>query len=423
MVVNDGLRYFVGDVLTGQILADLPTSDDKFGIRLNDAGTISATVPAYTREAQALDLRNVTAPVRCFLGASYGEHVLECGPIWARDFDADTGDLDLSAAGIWSILDRRKAVPGAGLVPGAAVTKLAIKIGARALGSIARELVRVSLEDNPYGGELPIVLPPFAAGAHVRNYYGYELGWVGERLRQLTGVQGGPDIRLQPRFRAGDENWIEWVMQTGTDTRPLLSQTGDDWVWDAAAGESGVATLSVSEDATALAAKAWVPGSGQDVKMKLASALDTSLVDQGYPWTEVDVASKDEESVAVLQSAANRLLDDSLSPWETWSLTVRADTDPALGEYLPGHWAVIHVPVNHPILPDGPRRVRILSVDGGSDGKVRLGLGPVQTAGDGTGESITTTRPSPDLLYPAPNLYPSETLYPLGEQSEFTELD
>lgn len=424
-MVVEGYRFFVGDMLTGDIVADLPAVSPKWGLRLNDAGTVSVSVRPFSKEGAALDLRTITSPVRAFLGVSYGGQVLEAGPIWSRKFDADSGVMELNAAGIWSILDRRKAVPGAGLVPGAAVTKMAIKFQNLALGSIARELVRITMTDNPYaGGGLPIVLPPLVSGTASRTYPGFDLGWVGERLRELTGVQNGPDIRFQPRFAGGNLSRIEWVMQTGSADDPLLHQTGDDWIWDASAQESGVTGLSVDEDATGLGAKAWVPGSGQDANMLLRTANDTTLVDAGYPWTEVDVASKQIEDLAVLQSYANQLVSEASRPWETWSLGVRADSSPLLGLYLPGDWAQIRTPADHPILREGTRRVRIMSVDGDGGPNVKLGLAPIMVSdGSDLGASITTTRPAPDLIYPDAGLFPSDTTYPLGNTNDLDSLE
>lgn len=423
MVVDNTLRYFVGDTVTGKIMADIPAVSPKFGLRLNDAGTVSASIRTFSKEALALDLQAITSPVKCFLGVSYGSQVIEAGPIWTRSYNAETGILELNAAGIWSVLDRRKAIPGAGLLPGAAVTRMAITLKNLTLGSIARELVRISLEDNPYGGQLQIELPPKLTGVNTRVYQGYDLGWVGDRLRQLTEVQNGPDIRFQPYFTNGDPSRISWRMVVGSDAQPLLSQIGEDWVWDASAMESGVTGLSVVEDATELAAKAWAPGSGQDANMLLRSALDTTLVDAGYPWTEVDSASKDIEDLTVLQGYANQTQADASRPWETWTLGVRADTDPKLGLYLPGDWAQIRTPEKHPIIRQATHRVRIMSIDGSDSATVKLGLAPIQVEDAGYAESITTTKPSDNLLFPGATTFPGDKTYPLGQKNDLSFLE
>lgn len=416
-------RVFVGDTITGNIIVDLPVSDQKWGIRLNDCGPIDATVPLNSKEALRINMRLVTEPIRMFMGVSYGDRILEAGPIWQRSYSPGDDTMKVNALGMWSIFDHRKALQGLMLKPGAAVTRSAIKLKNLSLGSIARELVRISLKDNPYpGGDLNIVLPPVVAGTAERNYLGYDLGWIGDRLRQITGVQNGPDLRFQPRFAAGGTSRVEWVLATGN---PLLQQAGADWIWDAKAGKSGVIGLGVDQDGTQLASKAWTPGSGQDVDMILKSAMDVKLLNTGYPWTETDQASKDVEDPNLVQSYADRLLQDSLRPWETWSLTADAQ-NPTLGQYLPGDWARIFVPRGHPIIPFGEVRARIMAIDGDDSQTVKIELAPIQAEipiGDARGDTITTIVPSKNLLYPNTDVFPSRDLYPLGVDNGFTILE
>ena len=416
-------RVFVGDTITGNIIVDLPVSAQKWGIRLNDCGPIDATLPLNSKEALRINTRLVTEPIKMFMGVSYGDRVLEAGPIWQRNYDPGSDVMKVNALGLWSIFDHRKAVQGLMLKPNAAVTRSAIRLKNLSLGSIARELVRISIQDNPYpGGALNIVLPPIKTGTSERNYLGYDLGWIGDRLRQLTGVQDGPDLRFAPRFAAGGTSRVEWVLEAG---EPLLQQAGADWIWDAKAGKSGVIGLGVDQDGSQLGSKAWTPGSGQDVDMLLKSALDTTLVNAGYPWTETDQASKDVEDPNVVQAYANRLLQDSLRPWETWSLTADA-ANPILGHYLPGDWARIFVPRGHPIVPFGEVRARIMAIDGDSSATVKIGLAPIQTDkpdDESRGETITTIVPSKNLLYPNTNVFPSRDLYPRGVDNGFTILE
>lgn len=390
MVVNEGYRVFVCNTVTGKIMADLVVSDQKWGLRLNEGGPISVTIRPYAEEYQNLDVRGLTKPLLMSLGIAYDGRILECGPIWVRDVDADTGNLSVEAEGLSSIFDRRKAVRGDMLWWGAPVTGSALNISG-SLGDIARELVRISLQDNPFGvGGLNVVLPPVEGGSAFRTYPGFELGWIGERLKELTEVRGGPDIRFTPRFSA-DPTVVEWVMETGSTAEPLLQQTGADWTWDGNAPDSGVVGFGHTEDAREMGSKAWVPGSGQERAMKIASANTLELTDQGMPWTEVDV-KQDVEDQNILQDYADQLLDDSVFPWNTFKIKVRADQFPMLGEYLPGDWANIVIPDNHPTLMPGPVRVRIMAVDGDGSNGVSLTVTPVQvTTPDNRGAGVTTT--------------------------------
>jgi hypothetical protein len=390
MVVSEGYRVFLCDTVTGLITADVPVSKLSWGVRLDNPGAVQATLPIMARELRNLDVRNATTALRQSLGVAYGGRILECGPIWEQDYDAEKEELGLTAAGLWSIFDSRKALPGN--APGSALSTSSSKPAAASLtfsnlslGSIARELVRVSIQDNPFtradglnAGALNVVLPPKVSGTHTRTYFGYDLGWVGARLHELTEVQGGPDIRFRPQFMASDPTRVEWVLETGTDDYPLLNQTGPDWAWDASVERSGVAKLGVKRSAKGMGFRAWTPGNGQERDMKIAWSTDPTLAKLGFPWVETDSASKQVEDPVVLQSASDRLLADSRYPWDTWSLSVRADTEPMLGRYLPGDWATVTVGKGHPMISAGDYSVRIMAVDGDESEVVKLTVAPIQ---------------------------------------------
>lgn len=393
MVVNEGYRVFVCDTVTGKITGDLPVSSLSWGERLNGAGPVQVTVPVLAEEVRNLDLRNSTAVLKQSLGVAYNGRILECGPIWEQDYDAEKESLSLTASGIWSLFDVRKALrgnaPGAALSPSGAVVQApaaSVWTLKGTLGDIARDLVAESITNNPFtrpngsnAGALNIVLPARVGGtSNVRNYNGYDLGWIGARLKELSQVLNGPDIRFRPQFKGADPTVVEWVMETGSAAQPLLVQPGPDWTWDTAVDDSGVVRLGVKRDATGMAARVWAPGNGQERNMRLAWQTDTSLVDLGFPWTEADSASKDVEDMAILQSGADRALADSMAPWDQWTLMVRADHTPRLGDYLPGDWAAVNIGPNHPMLDPGVRRVRILAIDGDATEVVKLTVAPIQ---------------------------------------------
>lgn len=378
MVVAPEFRVFVGSMVTGEITCDLPVSSLGWGMRLNGAGPVDASVKAMAEELRGKDLRNVTATKKQYLAVSYGKTILEAGPIWKRNNKNTNGELKLGAEGIWSILDKTKALNWEQINAGVNVQRSSLDFAGLSLGSIASELVRRSVFMNPQNPGLPIVLPDvLEAGTNERHYKGYELPYLGDLLRKLTQVEDGPDIRFQPRFSA-DPTRIEWVMTHGTSASPLLYQAGSDWMWDGTVEESGVSDITTSEDGSGMADRVWQPGAGSELEMKLATAQDLNLIqDADYPWTEGDAASKDVEDEGVLQGHANAAMAAARRPVETWDLSVRADTSPILGEYLPGDFAQIHVPANNPMVEAGIRRVRIMAVDGNNTMNVKLTPAPM----------------------------------------------
>lgn len=376
---GDGYHVFLCDTVTGKFKRTIPVSDSGWGLKINDAGTVTASLPVEARELARLDVRAATTPVRQSLGVAYDGQILECGPIWGRKYNPAKEQLELTAAGLWSLFDRRKALLQSALANGQTPAKTVWTIQKNDLGSIARELVRASINDNPWGGGLNIVLPDDNPGTlRKRTYNGYDLAWIGNRLRELSAVTNGPDIRFRPRFNATDPTIVEWVMEYGTEAAPLLQQAGPDYSFDATREKGGIVDIGVDEDATGIAARAWQPGSGQERNMKLAYATTTDLLSKGWPWTEVDEAKKDVEDSDILQDGADQLLFESKAPWQQWSIAVRADQSPRLGTYQPGDWARLAIPEGHPILDPGDVRIRIMGISGDDSEKVKLTVAPIQ---------------------------------------------
>jgi hypothetical protein len=371
------VSIIAGELRTGRILATLPASDGTWTQVLNTAGAVDATVQLRGENGPAARrLLPYLEATRCYLAAVTDDgRVLEAGPIWKATFDDNAGSLKLGASGLWSLWDHRKAIPV--LADGTRVQDAVLSWSGVSLGTIAKKLVETAVAHT--GGSLPVVLPDDVAGTATRTYPGYELAWVGDRLQELTQVDGGPDVAFEPRLTA-DGLSVEWVMRTGTDDDPLLHQEGADWIWDRGATKGGVTSLGVDVDATGMAQRAWAIGSGTEVDLMVGEADWTAPLDAGYPLLETDASYTSVIDQGTLDAHALGLVLYAQRPWATWSLGVRADASPTLGEYRPGDWCAVHVPPDHGYLPEGEYRTRVLSFSGDLTTQVSLKLAPTLEA-------------------------------------------
>lgn len=382
--VRAGYRYIVGDLRTGKISRAVDLIGGSWSIPLGDAGTLEGSFPL--RSAEWPSARSDAATAKSFLAVAYvaadgTETLLEAGPIWKSSFDDASGVLQVGAAGLASYFDHRKVIPV--LAPGENPATATVTYTGQQRGLIAKRLVE--LAQSHTGGDLPIVLPDDAvlggAGSkYTQTYPGYELGWVGERLKQLSELgetddaSGGPEVQFVPRRRGDDPRFIEWVMRIGVEPTMMLTQTGPAWVFDRTVPKSPVRQISVASDGTQMAFKQWAGGQGEAEGRPIVWSEDDALIGLGFPLLEGEVTATDTvETTATLTAHTAGALEFSQRPIESWTLTVSRDARPSVGQYVPGDWATVRVK-DHVFIPDGDYSMRILSTAGDTSDAVTLTL-------------------------------------------------
>lgn len=364
------VRVHVGDVLTGKINATIPATSASWSATLNDSGAVSATVAeAVVRD---FNLRGLTNGQRCFLAFERDGRIKQAGPIRSRQWDWEKGQLTLGAVGIWGWLDRRVIRPAALTLPIQADTVI---VSGKSLGGLARALVQLATSTTYCN--VPIVLPADETGDHTETFPLYSLLKYGEQLRQITArATDAPDIAFVPRRRSDDPRYIEWVMRVGTASAPALQQTGPDWIFDTSVPKSSTFGISTDEDATSMAEQVWVTGNGQEESILMSQTYDTTLLQQGWPLTEVDEAHPTVEDQATIDGHAANLLARSARPIEVFKATVAAD---AVQEAQPGDYCQI-VTRGDVWLGDTNRETRVKTISGDMSDRVTLDMYPLAAA-------------------------------------------
>jgi hypothetical protein len=224
---------------------------------------------------------------------------------------------------------------------------------------------------------LPIVLPAVEAGDREESFPRWNLSRYGEQLRQLTQrAVDAPDIAFPARLRSDDPQYIEWVMQVGTEAFPQLSQGGPDWVFDASASKSPVRGISTDEDANDMAEQAYTTGNGSEADMLMATAASLELLDLGWPLTEADESHTTVEDNDILLGHADNLLARSSRPIEAYKVTVSAD---AAREVRAGDYCRV-ITKGDVWLGSMDKTMRVRQVTGGLGDEYLLEMFPTQAA-------------------------------------------
>lgn len=372
-------EFFIGDLRTGRRIQGLRALSGSWSDVLNDSGDLSCTVSLKDPVMQRLNLFESATPAKTFLAAFDGDNGLQAGPIWARDWDDDSGKLTLSARGMWSYFDHRALLPVlAGRLPSDPTTDTRYMPYAaptadypwpvstvKSLQGIARALVVQARTWT--GGDVPIVLPTEIAGTAERAYRGADVAMVGQRLRALTEVLGGPDIKFIPRWTA-DRLGVEWVMQIGSPTQPLI-YAPQETIFYVGADKSSVTRLRVKDSGLDLGSQGFSSGGSSVDKALVAVSYDPMLVNAGFPLLDVvDNARSTVSEIATLQGYADELVLQGRKPQRTFAFTHNLSVQPYLGALNTGDFAKVRVTKNR-FLPDSEYRMRLLARSGDAKGK------------------------------------------------------
>lgn len=358
-------RWVVGNLLTGQGVRALPVVSGRWSDVLNDSGLIECTVKLSDPDVARMDLANTAQPGRTFLAAVDGDTVLQAGPVWSHEFDSDARTLRLVGAGMYSYFDRRVLLPvlGAEQLPSDPATDSVYT--ANSLHGIAVALVEQA-KTWP-SGNVPVITPAPEAGGSERTYRGSDLAPVGQRLRELSEVRGGPDIRFQPRWTA-DRLGVEWVMLIGTPAKPLLFSAVEPTFTVGLPG-SPVSRLRVGVDGGRMGSRAYSSGGRAMEEALIAKAFDPKLTSEGFPLLDlVDASRSTVKELSTLQGYADELVLRGRVPVQSWSFTHQTDQRPFLSGFSVGDFAKVRV-FDSEYLTDGERRLRIMARSGDSEGR------------------------------------------------------
>lgn len=320
-----------GTLRTGADISVLPATSCTFGDELKGPGSFTASVAVGQANGGALwdETRGATSFWAVEWSSDFGREIVAAGPIFARSGDDD--GITYGGSNLFGMMGHRRLI-GTGWTD-AQIPALALTYSGLDLGSIMRAVVVETCTAPP--ADLPIVFEAPRAGLNERTYNGYDFGDVGQAMTNLGAVEegtfglGAPDWIFAPRFKGGatsavDFTHIEWALRTGTATAPALTSPAALVLDRGAPGQQTVGAVSVVEDASALATRAWVTGAGTEKAKVIASSTDSTLTDAGYPRMDVATSSNALVYATVKAQSAASLTGSKRTPSAT-TVSVRAE--------------------------------------------------------------------------------------------------
>jgi hypothetical protein len=303
-------------------------------------------------------------------GIAWGSHIFQCGPLVTAGFqdDARGTTVRVAGAGIWALLNKRFLV-GDSWVPGLNIADALydVDLPGLSLHTIGKRLVQLGTSRT--GHNVPIVLPADITGADARNYPGYDVASVGERLQTLTKVDGGPEIEFRPQFADTTQTAVQWLYRSGN---PRLGDLSYQHVWHY---QKALTRIDVDFDGSRLVTTHITKGSGTERAFTYGIYSDTTLTSLDWPALEdADSDQVSDNNVGTVDSLAKAHVDTYGRQYPTYDVTVRLDgtdgqdrqSSPSIPLVAVGNNGVMHTE-GHRLLGAASIPIRIIGISSGSD--------------------------------------------------------
>lgn len=229
----DPLEVRVFETRTGRVAGTIPyLGTPRWGRGINTAGNWTVTVPLGDA-ALPLDLLNsYTDPWLWSWAVCQGTKIWQAGPVVTESYDGDTSTT-FSGGGLLKLFTDKRVLINPARANAAVVTGNdadtvfgptghtptiggTVPAGNRnlSLHTIAKRIIQQDI--SAPGRELPIVFPADIAGTAEREYPGYDLASLGQRLTELSQVIDGPEFEFAPEFvDTSSKQYIRWRMRLG----------------------------------------------------------------------------------------------------------------------------------------------------------------------------------------------------------------
>lgn len=355
---SGGYKYFVFDILTDELLAEVQMNDVSFSTKVAAAGELSGQIFAIETMVENMDLYWATMPMKTAIYVLRGEQALWGGIIWNREYDAASKTVSISAATWESYLYRR-------YIWHTYATEADIDqydVVRNLLRHMRNDFYKSYTEDD-YVDPLPLsaavdifarVTSMSGKKAESLTFMREEMKSFGEALEEFANNLRGFEWyftyeynKHQQRFRRR----LEFI-----DTPPALRPKGADPATDTEADKPGVntylfsypgniVTLHLAEDAENACTRQFVVGGAPEgVSIEgfhpIGSWNNNEFLNRGFPLVENVESSKHANTSG--QNRLNHLATvygrETAPPIRHWSVTVNGSVDPVVGSYHVGQW-------------------------------------------------------------------------------------
>ena len=351
-------RYLFADLLTNEILAELPLTGVSFTKQLNQSGTFSGHVLLSALQSAQFNVNAATIPGRSVVYVDRDGELIWGGIVWNRIYNSAEQALGITAREMESYFERRRIST------------------TQSFNNIDQLVIARTLIDNaqlvPFG-DIGVITGSETSGVLIdRVYYDYELKNVYQAIQDLSRAEDGFDFYIDVAY----DNITEEPKKT-----LVLAYPRSGTVYDVNDPEAlvfifpagNIVEYEFPEDASIAANKIYALGAGSNEGKLVSIADDTTKFADGWALLE-DVANYSDvtDSTLLDELSIGQVLAVSYPP-TTLKIVVPAYVTPVLNDYDIGDDArIIITDERFPGTLDAVYRIVALNVQPGEDGPERV---------------------------------------------------
>ena len=358
--------YLFCDLLTDQLLAELPLADVSYSTELNGIGTLSATIP-YSDETLPLDPDAASVPSRTTLYVDRDGVIVWAGIIWTRELV--TGGKAIQAAELLSYYQHRYVKQTLSTDTSSILNPAYVPAGQR-LYTDQKYIVWSLLQyaHAQPSGNIGISTNLLTAPPHGVNrtatYFQFERPEIYKLIADLAAADNGFDFGVEVGWNPVANNQPPTRYKRMRTWFPRRGRTADQsgLVFTKGGVASNILDYQWPENGVDMATEISGLGDGTGEAKVTAVAQDADRLASGWPLLEQVTTYDgviDQTQIAGLVAAELEARGNAQTqPW----FDVMADADPAFGSYEVGDEALFVIEPE-PRMPAGREGVlRIVSI-------------------------------------------------------------
>lgn len=320
-------RYLFADLVTNDILAEIPLTNVSFTQALNTPGSFTGTILGSDAQEQGYDIPNSTIPARTAIYVDRDGVLIWGGIIWLRTWDSDSQHWTFSAREFGSYFERRR------------ITDTLVYNNEDQL-FIAQDLL--TLAQNATGGDIGVVIPNNVSGVNrTRVYYDYEFKDVWSAIKDLSNQQDGFDFNIDVAYDANLE-----PRKYAYTSYPYRGITFNANNADALVFEfpGNIVAYEWPDDGSVVANTMYGIGpQSNEAKIRAVADSPTDQIAAGYPFLEDTISYTDQYDPTLLYQQTLGEVTAKQVPVPTPKIVIPAYVSPVLGSYKTGDQCLLRI--------------------------------------------------------------------------------